>query len=305
MRDIQASAEVADLIGAEHLERLRHSPDYDTFNCWHCGLRTDANAEPATVIAEREEGAVRAALAHAECSPSQVVTTGTAALPELAAGATAAGLDGAAHWRTMLADLPVPDGFLPLLILDLRPDMAVRGDPDERVTRCIAELQSRGLTPITTISQQLADALDNQPADPAPWVIPPATGWRFELSGRRIERLTAPDGSLIWGQDHGQPGRWRMLITRTHRCVVLIGAIGFYPESGERPFTWLTTLLDQAAQAGELVGGLVATGWVGNRGGGSGLMHQPTAHDGVDRVDPPLRTPPPGRTPRSGHGRGC
>jgi hypothetical protein len=161
----------------------------------------------------------------------------------------------------MRADLPVPDGFLPLLILDLRPDMAVRGGPDERVTRSISGLLNRGLNPIPTISQQLADALDNQPADPEPWVIPPATGWRFELSGSRIERLTAPDGSLIWGQDHGQPGRWRMLITHTRRCVVLIGAIGLYPESDERPFTWLTTLLKQAADAGELVGGLVETGW--------------------------------------------
>jgi hypothetical protein len=169
----------------------------------------------------------------------------------------------------MLGDLPVPDGFLPLLIHDLRPDMAVRGDPDERVTRTISALLNKGLTPITTISQQLADALDNQPGDPEPWAIPPATGWRFELSGRRIARLTAPDGSLIWGQDHGQPGRWRMLITRTRRCAVLIGAIGLYPESDERPFTWLTTLLKQAAEAGELLGGLAETGWAGNPDGRS------------------------------------
>jgi hypothetical protein len=200
-----------------------------------------------------------------------VVNTGAAALaalPELKAGATTAGVDGAAHWRAMRSDLPVPDGFLPLLILDLRPDMAVRGGPDEQVTRSIAALRDSGLTPITTISQQLADALDSQPGDPEPWDIPPATGWRFELSGRRVQRLTAPDGSLIWGEDHGQPGRWRMLITRTRRCVVLIGAIGLYPESDERPFTWLTTLLRQAADAGELVGGLVATGWTGNSNDG-------------------------------------
>ncbi|HEY4456019.1 MAG TPA: hypothetical protein VGN81_17030 [Pseudonocardiaceae bacterium] len=282
MRDVQVSAEVASLIGTENLHRLRHSPEYSTFTCWHCGLRADANTEPATVVAELgpvdephrattvpaedQQGAVRTALAHAECSPSQVVNTGAsalAALPGLEPGATAAGVDGAAQWRTMLADLPVPAGFLPLLILDLRPDMAVRSGPDKRVTRTIAALLNRGLTPITTISQQLADALDNQPGDPEPWVVPPATGWRFELSGRRIARLTAPDGALIWGQDHGQPGRWRMLITRTRRCVVLIGAIGLYPESDERPFTWLTTLVRQAADAGELVGGLVETGWTG------------------------------------------
>jgi hypothetical protein len=286
MRDIQVSTEAVALIGTENLDRLRHSPEYSTFTCWHCGLRADVNTEPASVIAElgpvdeptraatvigeEQEGAARTTLAHAECSPSQVVKTGAAALaalPELKTGATTAGVDGAAHWRTMLADLPVPDGFLPLLILDLRPDMAVRGGPDEHVTRSISALLNSGLTPVTTISQQLADALDNQPGDPEPWDIPPAAGWRFELSGRHIQRLTAPDGSLIWGQHHDQPGRWRMLITRTRRCVVLIGAIGLYAESDERPFTWLTTLLKQAADVGELVGGLVETGWTGDSDG--------------------------------------
>ncbi|RSM44857.1 hypothetical protein DMA12_15040 [Amycolatopsis balhimycina DSM 5908] len=52
MRDIQVSAEVAALIGTENLDRLRRSPQYSTFTCWHCGLRADTNTEPATVIAE-------------------------------------------------------------------------------------------------------------------------------------------------------------------------------------------------------------------------------------------------------------
>jgi hypothetical protein len=281
MRDIQASAEVADMIGAENLDRLRNSPAYGPFTCWHCGLRGDANTEPATVIAElgprdayteattviaqRDEGAARTALAHAECSPSQVVSTGAATpidLTELGTGGMAARLGGAGHWRTMLADLPGPDGFLPLLILDQRPEMAMRGGPDERVTLCISALLGMGLTPVSTISEQLAEALDNQTegTDPGPWIIPQAAGWRFELSGRRVARLTAPDGSVVWGREFELPFRWRMLITRTHRCVVLIGGIGLYP-TVERPFTWITTLLKQAAHAEELVGGLVETGW--------------------------------------------
>jgi len=283
MRDIQASAEVADMIGAENLDRLRHSAAYGPFTCWHCGLRGDANTEPATVIAElgtgdgyteattviaeRDEGAARTALAHAECSPSQVVSTGAAtpvALTELGTGRLAAGSGGAGHWRTMLADLPGPDGFLPLLILDLRPEMAVRSGPDERVTLDISALLSMGMTLVTTISEQLAEALDGQTegTSPGPWALPQATGWRFELSGRRVARLTAPDGSVVWGREFNQPFRWRMLITRTNRCVVLIGAIGLYP-TVERPFTWITTLLDQAAHAEELVGGVVEAGWCG------------------------------------------
>ena len=38
---------------------------------------------------------------------------------------------------------------------------------------------------------------------------------------------------------------------------VLIGAIGLYPNPGERAPTRITTLLDQAAHAEELIGGLV------------------------------------------------
>jgi hypothetical protein len=53
-----------------------------------------------------------------------------------------------------------------------------------------------------------------------------------------------------------QPRPWRALITRTNRCAVLIGAIGLYPP-GERAPTRIITLLDQAAHAGELAGGLV------------------------------------------------
>jgi hypothetical protein len=165
-----------------------------------------------------------------------------------------------------LADLPGPDGFLPLLLLDLRPDMAVRAGSEDHAaqrTACsIAALLGMGLTPITTISRRLAQAMDGRTegTSPEPWSIPQAAGWRCELSGRRVARLTAPDGSVVWGRDFGQPFPWRKLLTRTRRCVVVIGAIGLYP-TAERPPTRITTLLDQAAHAGELAGGLVEAGW--------------------------------------------
>jgi hypothetical protein len=284
MRDIRASAEAADLIGAQNLHRLRHGAEYGPFTCWHCGLRGDANTEPATVIAElgpsdayteattviaaRDEGAAaRTALAHAECSPSQVVSTGAAtpaAPTESGTGRATVGSGETGHWRTLLADLPGPDGFLPLVILDLRPEMAERSGPDEQATRCLSALLGMGLAPVTTISAQLAEAMDGRSAglDPGPWALPRAAGWRFELSGRRVARLTAPGGSVIWSREFDQPFRWRRLITRTSRCVVLIGAIGLYP-TVERPFVRITTLLDQAARAGELVMGLVEAGWSG------------------------------------------
>ena len=149
--------------------------------------------------------------------------------------------------------LPSPDGSLPLLVLDQRPEMAVRSGPADRVNLFVSALLSMGLTLVTTISEAGPGTLDvievGEPLAPAP-------GWRLELSARRAARLTAPDGSIIWGGECGQPRPWLALITRTSRCAVLIGAIGLYP-TGERVPTRITTLLDQAAHAGELVGGLV------------------------------------------------
>jgi hypothetical protein len=73
-----------------------------------------------------------------------------------------------------------------------------------------------------------------------------------------VRRLAGPDGSIIWAGECGQPRPWRELITRTSRCAVLIAAIGLWPGSGVRVLARLETRLDQAAQAGELAGGLVA-----------------------------------------------
>jgi hypothetical protein len=73
----------------------------------------------------------------------------------------------------------------------------------------------------------------------------------------RATRLTAPDGSIVYGGECGQPRQWRAVITRTNRCAVLIDAIGLYANPGERAPTRIATLLEQAAHAEELVGGLV------------------------------------------------
>lgn len=87
--------------------------------------------------------------------------------------------------------LPGPDGPLPLLILDQRPEMAVRSGPAERVKLFVSVLRSMGLTLVTTISEAGSGTPDvievGEPLAPAP-------GWRLELSARRAARLTAPDG---------------------------------------------------------------------------------------------------------------
>jgi hypothetical protein len=277
MRDIRASTAVADLIGAENLHRLRERPEYGVFACWHCHESGDVNTEPAsviaelgpgdlytertTVIAQPDEGAARIALAHAECSGSQVVNTAPAASGALTEPRTGAGM------RPLTADLlSGPGAPLPLLILDQRPGLTLRGGPAEPADPFFSAVSSMGLPPVTMISAQLAEAMDDESGalalahatavSPEPWVLPQTPEWRLELSARRTARLTAPDGSLIWDGECGQARPWRTLITRTNRCAVLIGAIGLYPTE-ERAFVPITTLLDQAAYAEELVGGLV------------------------------------------------
>jgi len=243
MRDIRVSAEVADLIGAENLHRLRDSPADGSFICWACQAPGDTDTEPATVIAELHDGVPRITLAHAECMRSQVVST------DAPAPAAPPKPGSRADRRTLTDQIPGPDGPLALLLLDQRPQLALRGDPTERADPFYSALIGMGLSPVTTISQPPAPALLTEPPAPAP-------GWRLELSARRAARLTAPNGTIIYDGECGQARPWRTLITRTNRCAVLIGAIGLYP-TGERPFTWIETLLDQAAHAQELVGGLV------------------------------------------------
>ena len=162
---------------------------------------------------------------------------------EVAAAAAPTEPGAGADMRALTGVLPGVDGPLPLLILDQRPEMTVRSGPSEPMNLSVSALLSMGLTLVTTISEQLAQAMDGQAqalahaqaARPGPLAPPPAPapGWRLELSARRAARLTAPDGPVIWGGECGQPRPWRALITRTSQCAVLIGAIGLYP-TGER-----------------------------------------------------------------------
>ena len=236
MRDIRASAEVADMIGAENLHRLRHSPAYGPFTCWHCHGPGDANTEPATVIAELgpgdaytesatviaelHEGAARTGLAHAECARSQVVSTGApapVAPAEPGTGRVAAGSAETGHCRALTAVLPGPDGPLPLLILDQRPEMAVRSGPDERMNLFVSALLTMGLTLVTTISEQLAQAMDGQAealahaqaAGPEPWVLPPspARGGGLSCPPAKQRDLPPRTGRPYTAGNAASPGR--------------------------------------------------------------------------------------------------
>ncbi|HEX5406937.1 MAG TPA: hypothetical protein VFX16_32075 [Pseudonocardiaceae bacterium] len=152
--------------------------------------------------------------------------------------------------RTLTDQIPGPNGPLPLLIIDQRPGLAVRDDPAGPADPLYATLFGMGLAPVTTISQPPAPTILTGPPDPA-------IGWRLELSAPRAARLTAPNGTVVYDGECEQARPWCELITSTSQCAVLIGAVGLHP-TDERPFAWIETLLDRAAQANELAGGLIA-----------------------------------------------
>ncbi len=85
----------------------------------------------------------------------------------------------------------------------------------------------------------------------------PVDGWLSQLAPDAA-RLLAPDASVAYEGGLDQPPDWLDLARRVNACVVLIGTIGPYAYPGdELTVPDLHRLLNQAAQAGELVGGLV------------------------------------------------
>jgi hypothetical protein len=100
--------------------------------------------------------------------------------------------------------LPGPNGPLPLLILDQRPEMAVRSDPAERVSPSVSALLSLGLTLVDAglIDLRFLDGASTTVSEPPA----PAPG-RLELSALRAARLTARKGRSYTTGNAASPGR--------------------------------------------------------------------------------------------------
>src|ERR1039458_138751 len=107
--------------------RLRRLPQVVPLRCVYCSVR------PWPVI--------RASLTIVSVMTDEQETISDAALEDQADITALTGV------------LPGPDGPLPLLILDQRPEMAVRSAPAERVNLSVSALLSMGLTLVTTISE--------------------------------------------------------------------------------------------------------------------------------------------------------
>lgn len=234
MRDIRSCPEVTALVGAEQLARLRTGAAFGPFRCWSCGKPGDASTEPAVLIAEQYDLAVRATLAHARCTDSRVVTISAAAPPGVTD--TAAGADMAAIAGVM----PHAAGHRPILVLEPRSEIFTL-DASDRVDLMTADLLGRGWTLMRTPGQIPAHA----------------PGWSIRLPAPGTLRLTGPGGDAMYDGECPWPPEWHALAAAAGACTVLAGSVGLYSHPGEVTIGQMARMLRLAARAGELAGALV------------------------------------------------
>lgn len=243
-RDIRVSAEVAELVGAEDLERLRTGAAFGPFNCWRCRQPGDTDREPATVIAERYRQTARVTLAHPRCAPSQVVDIDADGPP----GMYSPDREGMVAIASIM---PLGGLLVPVVALETVTETSIRAPGSgDRVDLLTAYLLASGWT--------LMGSLDQRPGYPP--------GWQLQAPARGQLLLTTPDGSVMYDGECGWPPQWRDAAREWGYSVVLAGSIGLYATRGRHLTTGdLTGMLTRAATAGELTGALAA--FTGEPGG--------------------------------------
>jgi hypothetical protein len=237
MRDIDASPEVAAIVGEEDLARLRTGAAFARYTCWACGRPGLADTQPASVIVELGEQAARVSLAHARCAPSQVVELLGVVVPTVAE-------DSDADMAAKAAVFPYPGGAQAVLILEPRVEIATRSPGGERIDVLLTRLLGMGLSLVHAVGE----------------LSGPAPGWQLELPGRRQVRVTAADGSVVYEGSCGHPRPWRQQIAATGRCVVLTGTIGLYACPGRGDPAHLVGMVEAAARTGLLAGATIRAG---------------------------------------------
>jgi hypothetical protein len=235
-RDIQASAEVAELIGAEDLARLRTGAAFGPFRCWRCCAHGDASQEPATVVAERYRLITRVTLAHPRCAPSQVVHIDADGPP---------GMYGPQEMVAITGILPLGGLKVPVLVLELLTETSARAPGSgDRVDLLAGHLLASGWA--------LMRSLDQRPGYPPGWHLRASAPGRLLLADE-------PSGEVMFDGECGCPSPWRDLVGEWGYCVVLAGSVGLYALGGCQPDVGeLTSMLTRAAAAGELLGVVAA-----------------------------------------------
>ena len=235
---MRVAAEVADLLSAGDLETLRQSAATG-YRCLACGQHDQLAAGPVSVVVRLATlpgtgpGGPQVAhvgLAHARCSPSQVIA-GADSSPE-----------PAETMRATAAVLPDP-GRRALLITEPSVRMSSRTSSGERVDPVLAGLLGRGLHLLASIEER----------------APGAPGWLVSLPSPAEAVIREPDGSLFYAGELDQPRKWRQLTSRRGQVELLTGVIGFRGAGEGSPDEGLAVLAS-AAQRGRLIGATVAVG---------------------------------------------
>ena len=237
MPDIHASAEVKKLIGAETLERLSMNA-YSSYLCVECH-KFGRTAQPTTVVVCRYRGNnTEVELAHADCRDSEIV--------EVDADPPDHGRD----MRVVTLVLAYPDEptMRPLLLLEPRTDTIRITQSEDTVTVSVEALLQYGLT-LMAGGSQLPEPVEN---------------WRLHRPDPDSVRLVLSGHSVVYDGPCDQPDGWATLVDSVGSCVVLFGTIGLYAvPDDELNEARIRRMLDEAARAGLLVGGIVSCGQLG------------------------------------------
>jgi hypothetical protein len=235
LRDIRVSADVEVLLEPAMILRL-HQDAFARYGCCFCGEAGCTDEDPATVIVVRyRSGTSQVLLAHARCGNSQIVAA-DADRPEELSG------EMKVRSTTAILSFMSAPTIRPLLLLEPLTDATALAEGSERVNLFLARMRDAGLTLVRT-GEELPS-----------W----AEGWELRLKGRDAATLRRPDGTTEYEGECDQPDSWRQLVLGTGVCVMLLGQLGLYAvPDGEMTVERLFSLIDTAARAGELVGGIV------------------------------------------------
>ena len=199
--------------------------------------------QPTSVIVLGYRATPILKLAHVECAASQVIPLDVDTPADLEAAGFAD-----MHSKSALLEYASPPGFRSLLVLEPRVEMAETAPGGERVNLWISSLLEGGLTLMRTGGQ----------------LPQPAEGWRLDLSDREGAQLIDARGVVVYEGACDQPGDWLEVVSEVGACVILIGTVGLYAvPDDEMSVGRFHQMLNKAARAGALAGGLVTTYWAG------------------------------------------
>jgi hypothetical protein len=194
-----------------------------------------ADEHPTAVVVTRyHSGISEVQLVHAWCADSQIVEADREAPEELS---------GAMDMKAATAVLSFSSApaIRPLLLIEPQTDATTLTRNGKQINLLCSYLLGAGMTQVRT-GEELPGRAD---------------GWELHLHGPEMATLRSTDATVYEGHFE-QPEPWRELVLSTSICVVLLGQIGLYVVQGaEMTFVRLTSLIDSAARAGELVGGIV------------------------------------------------